>query len=60
MEATPKPLDLRQKLAEIDVKIEALQKSIFIEITERKKLEKKRKEIEKLTAKADEILSQEP
>jgi len=54
-----KPLDLRAKLKEIDVRIEALQKDIFNQTALRKKLEKQRKEIEKLTSKADEILKDE-
>lgn len=52
-------MDLKQKLKEIDAKIIELQKEIFNQNALKKKLEKQRKDIEKLTAKADEILNQE-
>lgn len=52
-------MDLRQKLKEIDNKITDLQVQIFNLTALKKKMERQKKDIEKLTAKADEILSQE-
>lgn len=51
-------MDLNQKIKEIDSKIEQLTKQLFDLNIEKKRYEKQKKEIEKLTAKADEILNQ--
>jgi len=52
-------MDLKVKLKEIDAKITDLQVQIFNLVALKKKLERQKKDIEKLTSRADEILNQE-
>lgn len=51
-------MDLRQTLVEIDKKITDLQTQIFTLTAMKKKYEKQKREIDKLTGKVDEILNQ--
>ncbi len=51
-------MDLKVKLKEIDTKIAELQEQIFNLVALKKKFERQKRDIEKLTSRADEILSE--